>query len=79
MSLQLKKVVFSCFCKKNVGIVRNKTKELQSDTLKSREHKAWVFENPIPKWILPFLMPPLIFLALLFAHCLITLISTFLL
>ena len=71
-----------CFYVNQSGIVRDKIQELQSDIQNSRERETssfWTFENPIWKWILPFVTPLLvIFLALLFAPCLINLVSTFL-
>ena len=71
-----------CFYINHSRIVRNKIQELQSDIKNFREcgtSSSGIFENPIWKWILPFVTPFLvIFLALLFAPCLINLVSTFL-
>ena len=71
-----------CFYVNQSRIVRNKIQELQSDIKNFREcetSSSGIFENPIWKWILPFVTPFLvIFLALLFAPCLINLVSTFL-
>ena len=64
-------------------IQRNKIQELQSEIKNFRDPEtssSGIFENPIWKWILPFITLPLvIFLELLFAPCLINLVSTFLL
>ena len=71
-----------CFYVNQSRIVRNKIQELQSDIKNFRDHEtssSGIFENPIWKWILPFVTPFLvIFLVLLFAPCLINLVSTFL-
>jgi hypothetical protein len=60
-------------------IQRNKIQELQSEIKNFRDPEtssSGIFENPIWKWILPFITPFLvIFLALLFASCLINLVS----
>ena len=71
-----------CFYVNQSGIVKNKIQELQSDIKNFRDREtssSGIFENPIWKWILPFVTPFLvIFLMLLFAPCLINLVSTFL-
>jgi hypothetical protein len=76
-----KRMLFLCNVNQS-GIVRNKIQELLSDIKNFREcetSNSGIFENPIWKWILPFLSPFLvIFLALLFTPCLINLLSTFL-
>ena len=60
----------------------DKIQELQYDIENFRDHEtssSRIFENPIWKWILPFITPFLvIFLALLFSPCLIHLVSIFL-
>ena len=60
----------------------DKIQELQYDIENFRDHEtssSRIFENPIWKWILPFITPFLvIFLALLFSPCLIHLLSIFL-
>ena len=60
----------------------DKIQELQYDIENFRDHEtssSRIFENPIWKWILPFITPFLvIFLALLFCSCLIHLVSIFL-
>ena len=60
----------------------DKIQELQYDIENFRDHEtssSRIFENPIWKWILPFITPFLvIFLALLFYRCLIHLLSIFL-
>lgn len=70
-----------CFYVNQSGIVKNKIQELQSDIKNFRDREtssSGIFENPIWKWILPFVTPLLvIFLMLLFAPCLINLVSTF--
>ena len=65
-----------CFYINQSGIVRSKIQQLQSDIQKHREQRdasnSWIW-----KWILPVLTPLLlVFLALLFAPCLINLVST---
>ena len=70
-----------CFYPNQSRIVRNKIQELQPDIENFRYHgtpSSGIFENPIWKWIDPFVTPfQVIFLAL-FAPCLINLVSTFL-
>ena len=70
-----------CFYVNQSRIVRNKIQELQYDIENFRDHEtssSRIFENPIWKWILPFVTPFLVIFLALFAPCLINLVSTFL-
>jgi hypothetical protein len=71
-----------CFYVNQYGIVKNNIYELQADMKYCSDHEisgSGNFENSIWKWILPLITPFLVmFLALLFAPCLINLVSTLL-
>jgi hypothetical protein len=72
-----------CFYVNQSRIVRNKIQELQSDIKNFRDREtssSGIFDNPIWKWILPFVTPFLVsfLVLLLFAPCLINIFFTFL-